>query len=83
MSFKSDIDAILNEFADVVDMLQVSISEYLDTFNTEKDTYRDSELLKEKMIDSLNKAVFVSELDSDDNNGTIVDYEEIGGGANE
>lgn len=77
MSFYSDMKAIVDGFYTVSDTLQVSINDYKEYFENEKTNYRDSTLLKEKMLETLNKAVFTSELAADNNKGMVIVDEDV------
>ena len=67
----------INNFIEQINVLQVSITEYNDSFEAEKENYRDAKLLKERMLDTFNKAVFVSELTGSDKFDVhTINYEE-------
>ena len=77
MSFKEDMQSVINNFIEQINVLQVSITEYNDSFEAEKENYRDAKLLKERMLDTFNKAVFVSELTGSDKFDVhTINYEE-------
>lgn len=77
MSFKEDMQSVINNFIEQINVLQVSITEYNNSFEAEKENYRDAKLLKERMLDTFNKAVFVSELTGSDKFDVhTINYEE-------
>ena len=71
------MQSVINNFIEQINVLQVSITEYNDSFEAEKENYRDAKLLKERMLDTFNKAVFVSELTGSDKfDAHTINYEE-------
>lgn len=62
MSFNDDILKSIDEFKNSLDDFQINITEYNQTFERYKNEYRDIDVLKEKMKDTVAKAIFISEV---------------------
>jgi hypothetical protein len=71
MSFNDDVLKSIDDFKNSLNDFQISMTDYNQTFEKYKDSYRDIEILKEKMKDTVAKAIFISEVmsyEGDENN---------------
>ena len=71
MSFNEDILKSIDDFKNSLDDFQINITDYNQTFERYKNEYRDIDILKEKMKDTVAKAIFISEVmsyEGDENN---------------
>ena len=62
MSFNDDILKSIDDFKNSLDDFQINITDYNQTFEGYKNEYRDIDVLKEKMKDTVAKAIFISEV---------------------
>lgn len=62
MSFNDDVLKSIDDFKNSLDDFQINVTDYNQTFEKYKNEYRDIEILKEKMKDTVTKAIFISDI---------------------